>query len=509
MNFKRNCFAITALLASVFMVAGCSNDGDFLHYAYIDEMKDEHEFESFNENSYVKYGDYENYTAKGVSSVDHVLGSASDVMRNNGGKKLLNTVGNQKILVIPVDFPDFKCEQLDISRNDYYLNLKKSFFGNSDSNKYVSVGEYFNKSSYGKLRLEGEVIEDFYTFSKPVSTLKQGADRKIVSDEYESIINWLEMKNIDLNQYIIKGIGEPDCDYAETKCIPMFLVYNYPVDEETMNENFFWAYTFPNVPVSWASYSFLYTEQGKPDAHTFIHETGHLFGLNDYYPASDGDRNLLLEPTARIDMMDCSVGDETGLSKMYLDWTRPYHVVKSTEITIKPFTETGDLILIADSWNKTVFDEYYLFEFYTPTGLNAYDCNVGNSEAKLPTLPGIKVYHVDARLAYYEIGRTRKFLGYCDKGGFSPTSNNIDFAHNNNYSSSVNANENFNLYELVLNHSDSMISGCAQNGHLYRSGDKITGLRFNTGKQFNYQIEIESISFKEAKLKITNTLQTE
>lgn len=506
MNFKRNCFVISALLASVFMVAGCSNDEEFIHYVYVDEMKDEHKYESFNDGSYVKYENYVEYRAKDSASADRILGSASDVMRNYSGKKLLNTLGNQKLLVIPVEFPDFRCEKLDVSRSEYILNLKKAFFGNSESNKYVSVGEYFNKSSYGKLRLEGEVVEDFYTFSKPISAItSSGADRALVSKEYTNIIAWLQTKNINLNDYIIKGLGENDCDYAEKKCIPIFLVYNYPSEEESTLENFFWAYTFPNVPLSWASYSFLYTDKGQPDAHTFIHETGHLFGLNDYYPLVDGGKDEVVEPTARIDMMDCSVGDETGFSKMYLDWVRPYHIVKTTDITIKSFGESGDLILINDAWNKTVFDEYYLIEFYTPTYLNAFDCNVGNSEAKLPSLPGIKLYHVDSRLGYFKTDRTKSFIDYCDKGGTNPSSNNIDFAHDNSPGKGAN---NFNLYELVLNNTDGKISGCAQNGHLYRSGDKITGLRLNTGKPFNYMIEVLSVSYREAKLRITNTLQT-
>ena len=263
------------------------------------------------------------------------------------------------------------------------------------------------------------------------------------------------------------------------------------------------------------------TLAGYPDAHTFIHETGHLFGLVDYYPADESDiANSVPEPAGRIDMMDCSVGDHTALSKMWLNWARPYWVTgatDSTEITIGSLVDTGDLILINDLWNGTVFDEYYLVEFYSPTGLNYFDTNTGNNLAKLPSLPGVKIYHVDARLGYYVADAKTKnqkiFDHYCDELGkageqaISPASGNVNIVHDNSTYTDAKDDAKYlknYLYELQLNHSGQSVAGCATNLNLYRKGDVFEDMKFNSNKLLtqDYTITVTGMTFRDATIKI-------
>lgn len=498
MNFKRNCLLITTVLVSVFMVVGCSNNDAYIHYEYFSAKEDKHEDQEFDEGNYIKYGKYEDYVGFGEKE----MGSATDVMRNFGEKKLLNDSGEQKLLVIPVEFKDFKCTDLGVSESEYIENVKKGFTGTNENNGFVSAAEYFNRSSYGKLKLDAKVVDKFYTFPKSVAEIKTGITREIVLTYYSDIIKWYEENYGDINDYVIKGLESED-NPSIAKNVPIFLVYTYPINLAKSNSDFFWAFTFESAPLTWASYSFLYTDNGKPDAHTYIHEIGHLLGLNDYYPRETG--NTVPEPTGRIDMMDCSVGDETGFSKMYLDWVRPYHIKDSTEIKLTPFEQSGDLILLKDNWNKTVFDEYFIVEMYSPTGLNAYDCNIGNSRAKLPTLPGIKIYHVDARLGYFKRQRTGlEFDCYCDEALPTTINEVVGFAHDNNtYSNPSTINEANYLYELALNNTTEKISGCAQNSHLFRTGDEVAALRFSNGQHLNYKISVSSLNFKEATIKIS------
>jgi hypothetical protein len=72
-------------------------------------------------------------------------------------------------------------------------------------------------------------------------------------------------------------------------------------------------------------------------------------------------------------------------------------------ITIGAFQTTHELILLTPSCNKynSAFDEYLLLELYTPTGLNAFDCSYSYGGIKGPSATGIRLWHVDARLAYY------------------------------------------------------------------------------------------------------------
>lgn len=166
----------------------------------------------------------------------------------------------------------------------------------------------------------------------------------------------------------------------------------------------------------WASYDFMYSKSkalertGKTnyahgdtshcniDAHTFIHEMGHVFGLEDYY-----DYSQQYSPAAGFSMQDSNVGGHDPFSSYALGWGSAYIPTETTTIDLKPFQESGEMILLSPTPNasNSPFDEYLLLEYYTPTGLNKLDCDY-QYEGAYPQGPkdsGIRVWHVDARLA--------------------------------------------------------------------------------------------------------------
>lgn len=503
MNFKRNCLIITSLLACVFMVTSCGKDKGFTRYQFIEEVVDTHEDFISPDGSYSRLGNYKSYRTYNKKE----LGSAYEVMTKYSNKKYMKSTGDQKLLVVPVCFPDYTCYNLGIDEGEYVDKLNKVFFGTTDNNQYVSVSQYYNLSSYGKLRISGKVVDKFYTFSYPVSSIIKGnLDRNNVANSYLNVLNWYTetLGYDDLDSYRID-----DTLPATENNVAVYMVYCYPTELNTSNLDFFWNYTFLNKPLSWASYSALNATNGNPDSHVLIHETGHLLGLKDYYPSN---KETAPEPTARIDMMDSNIGDHSSFSKMYLDWLRPIQVQNSCEITISSLTNKGDVILINDKWNGTVFDEYYLVEFYTPTDLNFQDSSSGNSLAVLPNMPGVKIFHVDARLGYFEskTGSSVRddliFKGYCNTDVSTPDGKNIDFAHDNSTYPDASRDEPYKknfLYELKLNNVDHPISACAKNVNLYRPGDKISTLTFNSQNITNYTIEVTRISYRDASIKFT------
>ena len=521
MNFKRNCLSIIALIGAAFIVAGCSKVDPNSAYQPITEVVDDHK-DVWGENAtYVKYGNYKSFPAKYKADLEpDLLGSTYEVLTKYTGRHILEATGDKKILVVPVEFSDYTIKNLGVSSEEYVSNLEKAFFGNVKGNKYVSVAEYYNRSSYGKLRISGKVCDKFYTFPKTVYEINtRKTIRDYVQESYDKVLTWYEDNyHESLDEYRI----DPENGNNE---IALYLVYTLPTELNTSNPKFFWAYTFKDKPLSWSSYSVMNTLAGYPDAHTFIHEVGHLFGLEDYYPVVEGEANKSVpEPAGRIDMMDCSVGDHTAFSKMMLNWARPYHVKDSCEITIKALVDSGDLILINDEWNGTVFDEYYLVEFYSPTGLNYFDTNVGNNLAKLPTLPGVKIYHVDARLGYYELdtlGNQKSFKYYCDDTSqgttkpekFSPAKNNINIAHSNSITTDVvdgQPNLKNYLYELQLNHVGYSVAGCANNINLFRKGDVFDSLKFNANSLLShpkYKFTITNVTYRDATIKFEKVVE--
>ena len=519
MNFKRNLLSIITLVGSVFLVAGCKDKNAFSRFEFLDPQADLHQdvdtYEDEDHTSYIKYGSYDNYNAKGSGNNIIDIGDTYNVLSKYAGQHILKSTGDRNILVIPVEFSDFTLDDLGVKKADYLNNLEKAFFGVSYNNKFLSVSEYYNRSSYGKLRISGTVCPTLYTFPKTVDSIVKGdLSDQVVRNIYDNVISWYKSSypNENLDQYRIN----PEDQNSD---VAIYLVYTYPT-ELKQNQKVFWNYTFLDKPFSWSSYSCLNTLAGAPDAHTLIHECGHLFGLPDYYPTNESD----VDPTGRIDMMDCSVGDHTGLSKMMLNWARPYYVKDTCEITIRSLATHGDLILINDSWNnpevsgksrKTVFDEYYLIELYSPTGINYFDASVGNNKAKLPLLPGIKIYHVDARIGYFKTDRNAKtFLHYCDTTVDTPEDpkpGNIGLAHTNSSTYTIVNQPTYNLYELQLNNVKSLSDQCASDENLFHKGDifEITSDKFNTVTNTNYRISVESLDYRQATLKIEkiNTTQ--
>ena len=196
----------------------------------------------------------------------------------------------------------------------------------------------------------------------------------------------------------------------------IWVIYDTPVNFES-EDSMFWAYTswdyewysenhqdnidptkardgvYPYY-YAWGGVDFMYPEINNAsydtssidvDAHTYIHETGHLLGLDDYY-----DYNPNLGPDRGLygaDMMDANIGDHGPISKLLLDWVDPYVAESSGNVTLAPFTTSGDFLIVSDHPLTSIYDTYYIVEFYTNDGLNAND-------APIPNGLGIRITHV-------------------------------------------------------------------------------------------------------------------
>jgi len=326
------------------------------------------------------------------------------------GLTALNSLGEQKLLVVPVVFSNAK----NHATEERHEMLQKVFFGASDDTGWESVASYYHKSSFGRLTLGGEVMP---YFDLPYSTSEflnfEISDRQEFGnpDNY-----WDETHHIirDVyNTYDAETLQEYDLD-GDGHVDALWLVYMYP-----HNESPFWAYKFywnqepdvnkptPNV-YAWASYDFANEGKGyswaNPDGHTFIHETGHLFGLNDYYDYDNG-----AAPTGQVDMMDHNVGDHNIYSKYLLNWSEPHVVTGNADITLRPSESSGDFILLKDGWNGHAYDNYILMEYYTPTGLNTKDSEGSgymskdsNSGTKTFIDSGVRMWHVDSRVVRFD-----------------------------------------------------------------------------------------------------------
>ena len=174
----------------------------------------------------------------------------------------------------------------------------------------------------------------------------------------------------------------------------IWIIYSQTSDQ--IPSSYWWAYVsytqnkFENNNTQIQTFGFASIDwlnrNNECDTHTYIHETGHAFGLVDYY-----DYNNYWSPLGKIDMMDSSIGDHNAFSKFTLGWLNPLVVDSTSEITLKSTSLYGSCFIIpSPNYNGTAFDEYIMVELLTQEGLN--------KEIDELSSPGVRLTHCDGRV---------------------------------------------------------------------------------------------------------------
>ncbi len=342
------------------------------------------------------------------------------------------TKGNVKLLIIPVWFSDSSTYIKTANKETVREDIRKTYLGTNEETGWRSVKTYYEELSSGAVSISGTVT-DWYSVS--YSSRAVGYDGSITTDLVTAATNWYFKNNpsdnrsnydSDNNGYIDAVMliyGAPDYSALDDDSLENLWAYCYWLQD--VNEG---SYPIPN-DFFWASYDFMYskgtyykptpagTEYGSGDtkhctldAHTYIHEMGHVFGLEDYYDYSSSK----LAPAGGFSMQDYNVGSHDPYSVMALGWANPYVVTDNSTVTIGTFQKTKELIVVTENWNGigSPFDEYLILELYSPTGLNALDCNYTyNNTIKGPSRVAVRIWHVDARLAYSDDVTTKYING--------------------------------------------------------------------------------------------------
>lgn len=379
----------------------------------------------------------------------------SGTLSNN--QTVCPSVGEVNLLVIPVHIPgseEYRTEQV---RSD----IEKAFFSLEDDDMgFLSVKEYFRNASYGKLDFSGQVT-DWFDVSEYTS-ITSAEDIDSNSDIYtilRAAVRWARSEqNIDLSDYDYDGDGYID---------GVWLVYDHldfqtesRLDPSSTHNQIYWNLTgwdwdsikteseieeqiqwgYGTSAVSWASFDTMYTSycettaNGAPilddleniplDTHTFIHETGHLLGLDDLYSTD----SQTYSPAGGYTMMDQNVGDIDPASKLMLGWTTPYVVYGPSSILLREKNVNDhQVIVIPANYNEVneevkrqresgvpaedvsirfnPFSEYLLIDLYAPTGNDEQDSSgeAINERENGPTKTGVRIYHIDTRIFKFSV----------------------------------------------------------------------------------------------------------
>lgn len=323
--------------------------------------------------------------------------------------------GSPKLLVIPIWFTDSSSYIPTSQKETVRSDIQKAYFGNNSDVGWRSVTTYYQELSHDEVTLTG-TVSDWYSCGHSSSYYYSGTST--TTSLVTEAVEWYRSSHGDLTEFDLDKNGYLD---------GVMLIYAAPDYGALKNSsaNNLWAYCYwmqvtnPNTSAPtpnaffWASYDFMYgsgysigsytsgdNSHSKIDTHTYIHEMGHMFGLSDYYDYSD----FHLSPAGGFSMQDYNVGSHDPYSALALGWANVYVPTESCTLEIKDFQSSGDVILLSNKFHNSPFDEYFLLELYTPTGLNKFDCEY-QYQSKYPVgpnLPGIRVWHVDARLLYLD-----------------------------------------------------------------------------------------------------------
>ncbi len=447
----------------------------------------------------------------------------------------------QNILVIPVEIKG--CEEN--ANEETREKIEKAFFGSEKDTGWESVTSYYNESSFNRLTIKGEVTpwfdigltpSEIYTHEDP--SYGEYGTMYVLEQAFLWAVN---EQGIDMSKYDNDGDG-----YVEG----IILIYSAP-NFTNWGEYYnlgdtlgYWAFTYwdyhfvyggytitddetgeeyPYKPhgYCWMSYDFMEEKTGDNgiiiDAHTYIHEFGHLLGLADYYDVDDEHC-----PMGFVDMMDANIGDHNSYSKYALGWVKPYVVTGNASITIGPASTTGDCIILKNNagtrFYDNAFSEYLLIELITPEGLWEQDAtypyytNNNNDGLYAYQEAGIRVTHVDARM--YAIGtgavisdpsmyRGYDLVKYC-----SNTTSRSDYQTN---SKSVHPDEISLIVPSKKNIDGTVFqtesNWWATSDCLFKQGDKFTVDSFSgffvdgkmhDGTRLNYSFTIDSLSNESA-----------
>lgn len=472
-------------------------------------------------------GDYEvkaSYTLDGVtketSYTAHVIESASydpkklsytysDTYSNQANGWYNPTKGDVKGLVVPIYFTD--SDKWVEDKSAVLASIEKAYFGEAGEGGWNSVASYYKQASKNTLNLTGKVS----------SWYEPGVDSNYIKDD---LSKWNELVRGAFDWYFENNPTEKPADYDSDSngWLDYFSVV-YGCDAEANEISTYWPKVssqtnfYPGKGGQPGFSHFLMTgvdsfktdiAHSPVDSHTIIHETGHTFGLFDYYDYSDAD----FRPVGGSTMMFHTTHQQDPFSTIALGWGEPIVPETSCTLELGDFQSTHNAILLSPTPEEvdSPFDEYILLELYAPNGLNEYDSTYAwqGFYSKGPTEPGIRIWHVNGTFFYTEGGETVFTTDPTISGARDAFTNSFGENHGSRLGSDY--YDRCLLFEIrndkAINYLPTIDDEAVmtKDSTLFHSGDTfslsefskqfINGTKLDSGVDLGWEVSVESIA---------------
>lgn len=326
-------------------------------------------------------------------------------------------LGEKNTLVVPVIWAD----QTEMATEEN-LDLYRKAFGrvmaeNGSLTDYsvengtsFSLSDYFEKASYGKLKVNS-FITDWYYSDKTFAEWEEQAVDKSYGDE---ILEWVKCSYPDLDWSLfdqdangyVDSIVLVNAGTSQSETVDIQSYGGASHYRETYYGNYAGTQEDPQVN-TFVTINQRFLEGGE--TRVLIHEFSHNFGLIDYYDVTYSGINAV----GGFDMQSDNVGDWNAYSKLTAGWMNPQVVEnlasgESIELTIGSMALTDDVILLpaAGTAYEGPFSEYVMIDLFSDDGTNVYD----TEQYGLKGAAGVRISHVDA----YMEQRTQEIVSEID-----------------------------------------------------------------------------------------------
>jgi M6 family metalloprotease-like protein len=288
------------------------------------------------------------------------------------------TSGTVKILALLIDFSDYA----GVSAPE---DIGSRLFGDgSGTLPYDSLRNFYRRSSYDQLNIEGNVL-GWYTTAYARSTVTETYQGR--QDLIKEALDYYDQEGHDFTQYDSDGDGDidyfcvfwagPHGEWAEFwwGYFTGFYDSTYRLDGKRLRD-YSWQWELYNYP------------NGTFNPKVIIHETGHALGVPDYYDYDD-----TVGPDGGVgglDIMDSS-GDHNCFTKFMLDWIEPVVVAgggRTVELRSSGLYPDA-LLFMPAAVPGQIFAEFFMVQNRHRTG-NDTNLFTGSD--------GLTVWHVDSRL---------------------------------------------------------------------------------------------------------------
>ncbi|HVP90367.1 MAG TPA: M6 family metalloprotease domain-containing protein [Terriglobales bacterium] len=293
----------------------------------------------------------------------------------------LPTKGTVKVLALLIAFSDYP-------PTTPAATFASRLFGDGQgSPPFDSLRNYYRRSSYSQLEIQGNVLGWYTTSYARSSVTETDAGRQSLIEE---ALTYYNQQGHDFTQYDNDGDG----------VIDYFCVFWTGPHGEWAS--FWWGYDtgfydssfrldgkrLGNYSWQWELYNY---PNGTFSPSTIIHETGHALGVPDYYDYDD-----TVGPPGGVgglDIMDGTAGDHNCFSKFMLDWISPTVVPAGPRTaSLRASGLYPDAALFMPGATSSIFDEYFMVQNRMRTA---------NDAGLFTASDGLLVWHVDARLNSY------------------------------------------------------------------------------------------------------------